>query len=169
MTKISLAFATFIVTLLASALNAFAQSSDQEVTMLSLLLKNGKTDQYYLLDSPLVSFDKNRMIITSKSLKTEYLTAEVKRFTFDKKQIESSKIEDIKISPSQEMIMSFSKDCILSIKASNLQYIAISDIQGKPVKTVTAPENFIETDLSSLPSGVYIITLSNHKSFRILK
>ena len=69
--------------LAASPLMAGAQTAADEVTLLTVNLKDGQKEQYNLPDEPTVTFEQDKLKIASASINGEYDFDAVSHFSFD--------------------------------------------------------------------------------------
>lgn len=152
--------------LLASPFVAGAQEAD-EVTLLTVNLKDGQKEQYNLPDKPAVTFDRSKVSITSASVNGEYDFADVSHFSFDKGKPVSS-IDDIKADDAAFTFF-FTDNATVVIAAGEITRADLFDIQGRKLLSADARDGVVTLDVTSLPEGIYLVAPSCHKAVKIIK
>lgn len=124
---------------------------------------NGVKTVYMLDEQPKVSFDDVTLKIECRELADEYPIDDVVRFTFDKLSMLSSVNEPVNV------ITVRGNDVKLAGFAPGL-HVMISDIQGRVLfRTITDMQGETAFSIAGLGDGIYIVSTSGGKSFKIFK
>lgn len=154
-------FLTFLLLLGMCCNSAFA------VHQLVIELTDGSTIKYVLADAPVITFPDTQLRITSSQAETRYERELVRRFYFE------DATDDIKVVTvdRKELRIDYSTADQVTIHGLNdASLVSVYDLAGKQILPIAVADgNIVTLDLSHLASGVYIIALPDHPSFKIKK
>ena len=153
--------------LAASPLMAGAQTAADEVTLLTVNLKDGQKEQYNLPDEPTVTFEQDKLKIASASINGEYDFDAVSHFSFDKGQPVSG-IDDTKADDA-DFTFSFTDNATVVIAAKELTHADLFDFRGRRLLSADARDGVVTLNVTSLPEGIYLVAPSCHKAVKIIK
>lgn len=146
---------------------AFSASAQDDVTLLTVSMKDGSIRQFNVPDKPEVTFADGKMLINSGEMSGEYDFAEVSHFTFEKGGLLSG-IEDIKVEENV-FTFSFTDNATVILAAPALQWASLYSVQGTQLANVKAVDGVATIDVSSLAPGVYVVAPSCHPAIKIVK
>lgn len=151
--------------LLASALciGVCYPSAAEEQEALMVNLKNGTRVVYILAERPVATFATDKLHIESSALADDYAIADIANFKFDKvSSISGVETDDMRV-------------CFIDGENLRLEglrqgeIVTICDTKGCIMtKAKSSADGKITIQMSSLPYGVYIVSLSSGKTFKLL-
>ncbi len=158
-----------ILSVVAVALvNAFGLSAQDEVTLLTVNLKNGSVEQFNLPDKPAVTFEDGKMLIQSGEMSGEYNFTDVSHFTFEKGALLAG-IDDI-VAEGTAFTFSYTDNATVFVAAPALQWVALYTVQGVEVAKVKADASGAASiDVSGLTPGIYVVAPDCHSALKIVK
>lgn len=147
---------------------AWAQDANY---IMRVTLQDGTVDEYRVADHPFVSFDKDLTIVKTQSLSAEYATDNVKEYTFVEST--STGIEEKKADPKEEVNISIQftdGENVLIQGIAPEASIRVLSLDGRTQNArITPMAGGANVSLQALPSGIYLISINNKKSFKVLK
>lgn len=149
------------------ALSSAFVAHAEEVTLLTINLKDGSMEQFNLPDSPSVTFADNKMLVQSGEMSGEYDFTAVSHFSFEKGEPLSG-IEEV-FSPESNFSFSFTDNATIYVAAPQLKSVSLYSTTGTLLETVAATNGAATLNVSSLAPGVYIVAPSCHTAIKIVK
>ena len=145
--------------LCAGAMTSAAYGADQ---YLIVHKSDGGTTSYVLSDTPKVTFDASTMHITGAEFSDDYAIAEVAKFTFS----DTSGIGEVAKDESRVSLL----DNTLTLEGwTPGAQVSVCDLQGRVAKqSAISGEGAASIELGGLAPGVYIVSISTGKSFKII-
>ncbi len=138
-----------------------ATAEEQEALMVNF--KNGTRVVYILAERPVATFSTDKLHIESTSLADDYTIADIANFKFDKvSSISKIEADDIRVY--------YTDGENLRLEGlSQGELVTICDTKGCIItKAKSNADGKITIQVSSLPYGVYIVSLSSGKTFKLL-
>ena len=130
-------------------------------------LNNSSTVRYMLSDNPVVTFSGTQVSIKSAKAEASYTRSSIKRYYFEDA---ADGIEEVKTPSSELRIQYTTPEQVKIYGLTSADNVRIYDITGKRLSAeISNSVDAVSINLSSLSSGVYIITLPNHPSIKIKK
>ena len=161
-------FFTIIAFAAVALCNAFGANAQDEVTLLTVNLKNGNVEQFNLPDKPVVTFEDGKMLVKSGEMSGEYVFAEVSHFSFEKGAMLAG-IDEI-ATDGNAFTFSYTDNATVFLAAPALEWVALYTVQGVEVAKVKADASGVATvDVSSLAPGVYVVAPNCHSALKIVK
>lgn len=158
---------TIIAVAVVAICGAFSASAE-EVTLLTVTMKDGTSKQFNLPDKPVITFEDGKMLIASGAMSGEYDFSAVSHFAFEKGE-KLAGIEDVTVDD-KTFSFSFTDNATVCVAAPGLTSVALYSLQGTQLDAVKADANGAATlDVSSLASGVYIVVPVGHPALKIIK
>lgn len=141
-------------------------SSMAQTTCLTLNFTTGDVAKFALNEQPVMTFgESNVMIATSAGLNVSYERADVKDFNFT--QGTTSGISEA--AADGTLTVDLTTPDVLVVRANKLGNVAVYNAAGQLAATATAADGVATVDISALPTGVYVVAVEGHKSFKINK
>ena len=151
-------FFTFVYCLSVSAI--------ENKTILRVELKDGNTNEYVIADRPSISFEEDKVVFVCKKLSTAYAKSEIDKFIFVD---ESTGIKELE-SGNTRIDYRVEKEQFIVEGMMGKKQIRVYSINGQEqLVSVNYLDGRMEVTLSSLPTGYYIINISNKQTIKILK
>ena len=159
---------TIIAVAVVAVCGAFSVSAQEEVTLLTVTMKDGTSQQFNLPDKPVITFEDGKMLIASGAMSGEYDFSSVSHFSFEKGQMLAS-IEDVTVDD-KTFTFSFTDNANVYVAAPGLTSVALYTLLGTQLDNAKADTNGAATlDISALAPGVYIVTPAGHHAIKIIK
>lgn len=150
---------------LAAALMLSAQAISAD-NFLIVRFQDGTTTSFNLSHRPNVTFDGNQMVISSEEMETYYDVARVQRFSFGD---ETNKITPVLTENEVRLTYTSPESATISGLKQGAK-VSLFSTNGIMLMDLTADASGVaELNLSSLPKGVYIISVPNGQSFKIAR
>ena len=147
----------------AMMLSAHAISAD---SYLIVRFQDGTSTSFNLAHRPNVNFDGTQMVIKSADMETSYDVARVKRFTFGNEFTEIIPV----LSENEVRLTYTSTESATLSGLKQGEKVTLFSTDGITLKSATAnASGVVELNLSSMPKGVLIISVSNGQSFKIAR
>ena len=154
-------FLTFLLLLGMCCNSAFAAHQ------LVVELTDGSTVKYVLADAPVITFPDTQLLITSSQAETRYERELVRRFYFEDA---TDDIKEVAVDRKEIRIDYSTADQVTIHGLNDASLVSVYDLTGKQILPIAvADDNTVTLNLSHLASGVYIIALPDHPSFKIKK
>lgn len=136
-----------------------------EAEMLIVIMQDGTQHSYVLTDKPKVTFDGTQMNINSAQLSDAYTISEVKKFVFAD---DASAIAPV---AAGEQRVTFTDGTNVVLEGLNAgTQVSLYDLAGHALATVKANgEGQATLSLETQAAGVYVVSVSGGKSFKLLK
>ncbi len=143
-----------------------ADSSEAEVTRLTLVYNDNTEKHFNLSESPEITFDDTQMHIKNVAVETSADRADIKHFHFTKGSPVVA-VEDI----TGDVTLSFTYvNNIATICAKTLKSVAVYDSLGKLCLKVPAnADGTAVVDLNNLTHGVYLIAVPGENAIKVIK
>lgn len=151
--------------ILFSLLAAFAISAQEESTCLTLNFTDGAVVKFSLTEKPVMTFGDSDFTVKSDGIDYTYSRADLTDFNFT--QGHSSAVADISADCGYNI--SVIAPALFVISAGDISGVNVYDLNGRLVAAATASGQAITIDLSGEPSGVYLVEIPGHKSFKVAK
>ena len=137
-----------------------------DYNVLVIQFADGTTQSYVLEERPNVTFDATKLYVRSKYVDDVHEYQNVKKFVF-----ETHDLTGIKNVQKDECRLTFIGGNMATVSGLPAGLSAmLCDTAGRNVlKAKADAAGSVTFNLQSLPTGAYIIALSNGKSFKILK
>lgn len=155
-------FALAMVLCLFGGLAAHAE----DYNVLVIQFADGTMQSYVLETRPKVTFDATKLYVKSQYVDDVYEYQKVQKFIF-----ETHDISEIQVVRENECRLAFIGGNAVTVSGLAAGCTAtLCDTAGRRVQKTKADDaGSVTFNLQSLPTGAYIIALSNGKSFKILK
>lgn len=152
--------------LLASACAFFATptaNADELKDHLVVHKQSGAKVYYVLEDTPVVTFNSNKLHVESKSVSDDHNLSDVDKFTFEKTTSLSEIAKGdqrITIKDNYVMLEGFTPGAV----------VTLNDMQGRVlVSTVVSDNGDATIYTTDIPTGVYVVSTSDGKTFKLYK
>lgn len=158
----------YIFVAAAAMLSSFGNMAmaEDEVTLLTVNLKDGTKEQYNLPDMPTVKIENHQVLINSGEMSGTYDFADVSHFSFER-DIAVTAIDEI-FDDNCSFAFSIVDNRYVYVEAPNLQWVEVYTIAGQRIMNVSASGS-ATLDVSSLAPGCYIVKPSCHEAVKIVK
>ncbi len=155
---------SFMALLALLFLPASLRAADGNGQLLVLTQADGNVSKFALADNPVITYSGSDIIVTCGENILQTSMANIQSVTFDKgNSTDIRELDGKEVTPS----FSFNKASFEGLQTG--ARVMVFTIDGKMVSTMEADaEGKAQIDMSSLPTGVYILRTPN-KSFKIKK
>lgn len=130
--------------------------ASEQFNSLSVSLKNGQIVEFLLDDMPVVKFDKDKMIVKSLLIQSEFPKENIKGFSYST----SSRVNDL----ANEASLRFEyHNKVLTIYGVNPNSaVNVCTLDGKEIITDLVSDNIYQISFEDYATGVYFVTIKNH-------
>lgn len=124
-------------------------------------MHGGSRISYVLEDTPVVTFEGENLHVEASQLSDDHKLAEVEKFTFEN-------MAALPLVQADEWRITISDHNMTLEGVTPLIHVTLSDIQGRTIAATNAnTEGIASLSLSGISKGVYIVSTSDGKSFKI--
>lgn len=135
--------------------------ADSMAYVMNIDLKDGGVAEYVLSQKPVMTYSGNDMVVTLPDGVFSYCRSDISRISFN----ESNGVEEV---PGASCRFEFVNN-VLTLPAGVSDF-TLCDVAGKIVMSSSlSSEEKCVINLNTLPKGVYIVNIPNHKSFKVYK
>lgn len=157
------------VLLFSLLLAAVSTGAAEAAPGLTILFKSQEKASFTFASKPVIAVTSEGITVTSTaSNAVSYTFAEVQRFYFEDDETD---IKSINEDPSaQHPVFSYANGTVSVSGLAAGEYVRVSSIAGGLLSEVKANlGGSASVDLSDVPAGVYVISIGNGVSFKLLK
>lgn len=153
-----------IITLLVMSVTGLAVSA--ESLCLTLHFTNGETARFAIPEKPVMTFEENQIkVTTAENVEGIYDRSKIADFDFTMGVTASA----ADINSDADYSVDFTSGSILRIAGNDVTSAAAYNVAGQKVAYASVDCGTVVLNLQSLPSGVYVIEIPGHESFKIKK
>lgn len=154
-------FKGFCTARLVLAAFALFQSVASFAYVMNIEMKDGSSAEFLLSQKPVVTYNSGEMLVTLPDGVFSYSREDVGKITFN----ESNSVSELGAESARFELV----DNILILPDADAHF-TIYDVAGHPVINDSLSLGMKRSiDLNTLPKGVYIVNISNLKSFKIYR
>lgn len=153
--------AVFGLLLLGSPVAALADEADAQVLVLKF--SDAKTANFYLADQPVITFDDGKFVVTSGTAVAEYAQADVTEYYFASVP---TAVQDHAVGT---FSFKYNDNAHVYVSGTKAAKAALYDVSGKLVSTAAVTDGSVTVSLEGCAPGVYVLSLENDHSFKIIK
>lgn len=148
---------------------ASALLSANEVTALKVVLNNGTKTLFVLSDKPVVTLHEDSLLIVSASMSVGYLRTDISECCFEKVDTVGTDIQHNETNVLRYTYVDNRHVTVEGLEAGSK--VAVYDAKGVFLGIQATAENNSELviDLRELPAGMYMITITNQPTIKIIR
>lgn len=135
-----------------------------DLKVLVVELQTGDMEDFLFADQPVVSFEGEKVLVTSSVASTEYERNDVKKFYF---AAQATAIADAQ--GKSAFSFEYIDNQTVRIKGNGLSEASLYNAEGKLVAKSQAAGESISVSLNGYAPGVYILSVPGHTSLKIVK
>lgn len=151
--------------MLMTPMAANATDGDTDVDMLVLKMTDETTKEFMIADKPIITFENDKLKVTSQSVTTDFDQAAVAEFYFQKYDPATG------ITAAQGKFFSFTynDNANIVVAGTTAKKATLYTVDGKLIKAQKIANGTATINLADCQSGVYVLNLENEQSFKIIK
>lgn len=147
-------------------LSAAGLVANAESLCLTLHFTNGGKALFEIPENPVMTFENDQIKVkTDKNVEGIYDRANITNFDFTMGVTAS--VSDIE--SDADYSVDLTTGSIIRISGKNVTSAAAFNVAGQKVAYAAVAGDTVTLDLSTLPSGIYVIEIPGHQSFKIKK
>lgn len=155
--------AMFSLMICLSATIVRATTADADPQVLVLKFADATTAEFLFADTPEITFGDGKLVVTCTNGTTEYDESNVAEYYF----IDTpTAIGQTTIG---HLTFRYTDNSHVYVEGTRATQAQIYDLAGKLLQTQPVVDGTVDIDLSSLPTGTYILNLTNDHSFKIIR
>jgi len=132
---------------------------------LVVTFNDDSTVRFDLNERPAVTFDESRMYVVGETVEADYSLEEVKKFTFSSL---TDAIDPVVLGETRLTYLD-SESVSVSGLGSGAE-VSLYSLSGQKIAAAAADASgYVTFSLSACPRGVYFISITNGKSFKIIR
>lgn len=141
---------------------SWAASAQKNVTCLTFEHTDGTQSHFVLSDLPVLTFDADKIYIKSANADTSVDRSGISHFHFT--SIDPSAVEDI---VADDYSFSYA-DNVVIVRGGSADMLSVYDVEGRCVGSYSRSGGEIKADLSTMASGVYVVSVAGKASVKVL-
>ena len=140
-----------------------ALQADELKDCLIVHMQNGNKVSYVLEDTPVVTFEGDKLHVQAAAVSDDHILADVARFTFDKASgLGEIAAGDCRITVRNDLV-------VLEVLTPGSSAI-IADMQGRLVASARIDDaGATSFSVAEFPAGVYVVSTTDGKTFKLYK
>ena len=149
---------------LLSSMCVFAADTEAIVTRLTISKLDGSEVHFALADKPVITFADGNLVISNGEELISYPKTEVADFHFTTGTMSAiSQVE------ADDVMIQFVDNNHIVISGPGITSATAYNLQGMAVAQAKASDGAVTLDLSDKTAGVYLVSIPNHPTQKILK
>lgn len=148
---------------------ASARLSADEVTALKVVLNDGTKTLFVLPDKPVATLHEDSLLIISASMSVGYLRTDISECCFEKVDTVGADIQHNETNVLRYTYVDNRHVTVKGLEAGSK--VTVYDAKGVFLGIQATAENNTELviDLGELPAGMYMITITNQPTIKIIR
>lgn len=146
-----------------ASVQGFAQSETQTQKYLVIDLADETTQQFELAGGPVLTFGDGNFVLTAGTVVNTWKLSEVAGYHF------SSQATDISSVAKGSLGIHFTDNETIVVEGNEAFSASLFDTAGRTIDRKSSNGGSVSLSLAGQPAGVYIVKMSDGKSFKFLK